>query len=247
MLTRVKFVTDGEEVSEVFGPRFLGIHKVFAPLNTDEQTRMQMQKTIYREELPHGIIGLHALYDNHDKKFLQLGLILPLEDGHTVFPTSYMQKIPFDEMSEDKLVWDNGPPPSHWIIGNSQMFSENEITHKATHGDRIFHDFTGWAPFVGLQRVTIYGNLQGIRFSYHPSTGRKDIYFGYVDNESDILVQDFARGEQVTGIAFLDRTPEVTTKGTQDEEDWDSIVSATSRNEPVSLEKICVSLILGFF
>jgi hypothetical protein len=60
----VQFVTDTEEVSEVFGPRYLGIHKVFAPLPTDDQSKLRGRKTMHREELPHGIIGLHALYDD---------------------------------------------------------------------------------------------------------------------------------------------------------------------------------------
>jgi hypothetical protein len=53
-----QFVTDRAKVSGVFGPRYLGKHKVFAPPPDGRRSG-----TEYREEIPGKIFGIHGLYD----------------------------------------------------------------------------------------------------------------------------------------------------------------------------------------
>lgn len=109
------------------------------------------------------------------------------------------RSIPFDEVNGFQ-VWDDRPPPKEWSIGYRRP-GDMGITDKSCSCAK----YTGWVELKSLRRITIYGNMQGIRFSFAGARD-KDRFFGYVDGENeDIHVQniDYEHGERITGIAIL--------------------------------------------
>ncbi|KAL7276946.1 hypothetical protein RUND412_000039 [Rhizina undulata] len=211
----ILFVTEGGTVSEVFGPRYLGTHKVFAP------TLKEKSQTAFRQETMSRIIGLHCLYDRESRKFLQLGLIMPFEED-SIFEPPLPCAIPFDEVGDQSQVWDNGPPPDLWIIGSSPA----EKQSGSLECDLKNVDYSGYAILSDLSSITIYGNMKGIRFCY--SNEDKDRFFGHVDNEQDVEVQeiDWEDGERVTGIAVLkEEVIGVEKMGTEDDASAESVSS----------------------
>ncbi|KAI5790275.1 hypothetical protein EDC01DRAFT_121523 [Geopyxis carbonaria] len=233
----ILFVTDHSAISDVFGPRYVGTHKVFAPPPNHELSSRGATKTAYhREEINSRIVGLHALYDYEERKFLQLGLILPQEDlSFNLYGICLTCDIPFDKPNDQAGLWDTGPPPDEWTIGSSDVFAECEAYFpKMRQGS---NDYSGWAKLESLREVTIYRNFMGIKFSYTNSD--KEIYFGSIGNESDIsLVQTFdpEGGEKIIGFATIEADEEDTNAKPFDDEI--SIISATSRYESKPLKRL---------
>ncbi|KAH0610106.1 uncharacterized protein H6S33_012652 [Morchella sextelata] len=231
----ILFVTESGLTSEVFGPRYLGTHKVFA--STSASNIDGPSHTIFRKETNGDMIGLHCLYDYEQKRFLQLGLVLLTgsERHDDIYGSQLRRPIPFNDMTDKLQVWDDGPPPSKWSIGSrpgdmgicDRTFSEAE--------------YTGWASFEYLRKITIYGKMKGIRFSFSQPQER-DRFFGY-DNESEgIFVQeiDYDNGERIFGIAVLpgeEATPRETQKAVSGDEELVESASCEGDYSP-PLERI---------
>lgn len=64
-------------------------------------------------------------------------------------------------------------------------------------------EYTGWVKLDHLRRITTYGNMKGIRFSF--AGAKKDRYFGYCDENKGYSVQeiDYEGGERIVGIVVL--------------------------------------------
>lgn len=146
--------------------------------------------------------------------------------------------IPFDEIDESDGVWSDGAPPPDWIIGSERMLNGNFRALESVIGSGYI-GYTGWADFEDLERLTIYGDMKGIEFTYYDE--KMSRVFGNV--EHDITSeQTFAQGEQIIGIAAQgewDETKESKPSGTED--DVQSIVSASSTDEQIVLDKLVVS------
>ncbi|RPB04039.1 hypothetical protein L873DRAFT_1668292 [Choiromyces venosus 120613-1] len=223
----ILFVTGGGRTSEVFGPRYLGIHKVFAPTaNVDGPSQ-----TIFRKETTGDIIGLHCLYDEEGQKFLQLGLMLLIDDDK-IYETELPHPIPFSDLDSKLQVWDDGPPPEDWSIasrpGEMGIFTR----------DFAPAQFSGWIALSSLRRVTIYGRMKGVRFSFEEG---KDRFFGYVrDVSNGVYVQEigYENGERVTGIVVVREDPTCSSPG-EKPGSRDSIEStSTNGDEQQFLDRI---------
>lgn len=181
--------------------------------------------------------------EHQDKRFLQLGLILPLEEGFSVFPQFLTCPIPFDEKDELLGVWDDGPPPDGWIIGTSPTFVEVDISCRARQ--RLFNDYSGWVKLNSVCQIVFYHNMRGIKFSC--CSNEKDKFFGYVDDEEGAFVQtiDYKGGERIIGVAVLadDEDGQAVKDALDDENDNASIISASSRSDErnATMERIFVS------
>lgn len=96
----------------------------------------------------------------------------------------------------DKLqVWDDGPPPREWSVG---------IRRPGDMGlfDRTFGEYTGWVRLDSLRKITIYGKMQGIRFSF--KNAQKDKFFGCDGTKNEEThIQNIGHGERIIGIAVL--------------------------------------------
>ncbi|KAF8537164.1 hypothetical protein BDD12DRAFT_746052 [Trichophaea hybrida] len=235
----ILFVTDRAQVSGVFGPRYLGKHKVFAPPPDRTADGRRSRGTEYREEIPGKIFGVHGLYDHEDKRFLQLGLILPLEEGFSVFPQLLSCSIPFDEKDEHLGVWDDGPPPEGWIIGTSPTFVEVDMSCKA---QRPFNDYIGWVKLESVRKIIFYRNMRGIKFKCRG--GGNDKFFGHVEDKEGSYRQtiEYDKGERIIGVAVLADEEEVyvVKAALGDGNDNSSIISASSRSDErnAMMEKI---------
>lgn len=98
-------------------------------------------------------------------------------------------------------VWCDGKPPSSWITGAKQTFSGGSTQHAAPI-PAYRAAFSGWVSFRGVCTVTIYGRMEGIRFSYHDN--RQDQYFGNVEART-ASVQHFHRNERIIDLAVEDQ------------------------------------------
>lgn len=131
-----------------------------------------------------------------ESKFLQLGLIL-LEESEEIYGKVLPRYIPFNEVGVDLLVWEDGPPPKRWLIGYRKP---GDMGISKSEGE-----FSGWVELKHLRKVTIYGKMRGIRFSFADAR-EKDKFFGYVDaKKEETYVQniDYQHGERIVGIAIL--------------------------------------------
>jgi hypothetical protein len=122
-----------------------------------------------------------------------------LVDQDKIYETELPRSIPFNDLGVNLQVWDDGPPPKGWLIasrpGEMGIFTRDFTTA----------EFDGWVTLSSLCRVTIFGRMKGIRFSF-ADPGVKDRFFGYVHDESNgVFVQDidYQGGERVTGIVVL--------------------------------------------
>lgn len=260
----IQFVTNGDLTSKPFGPRYRGTHTVFAPPPNPFDRRQKNRRSGRREEINAKIIGLHALYDYEvfrvnpsnppcqtnpinfkDGRFLQLGIILPPDSNELsrMYPHMVSCMIPFDEIDESDGVWSDGAPPPEWIIGSDRMHNGNYRALESIIGSGYI-GYTGWADFEDLARLTIYGDMKGIKFSYYDE--KMSRVFGNVDHEVT-SEQTFAQGEQIIGIAARDERDdgkESKNSATGDDDD-ESIVSASSTDEQIVLNKLVVSDYLG--
>jgi len=142
-----------------------------------------------------------------DKRFLQLGLALHVPSGYgcsvdSIFTQPLPCAIPFDIKDESLGVWEDTPPSRDWVIGSSPSnvsVDSSSIVRRRTP----FNDFSGWAGLRSVSRITIYGDMKGIRFNY--SGDAPDIFFGCVDDETDTVIQEINQesGEKVVGVAVL--------------------------------------------
>lgn len=177
-----------------------------------------------------------------EKLFLQLGLILPPEEGFPGFPQSLTFPLPFDEKDEQRGVWVDRPPPSHWIIGTSPTFAEADASYRVRHR-RPFNNYSGWVQLCSLSQITFYRNLRGVKFCYRDGVEK---FFGSVDDEVDAVVQtlDCKGGEKVVGVAVLEDDEEGTAKVAPEyENDHIPIIGASSRYDEkyMPMEKLFVS------
>lgn len=96
-------------------------------------------------------------------------------------------------------VWDDKPPPKEWSIGHKP--GDMGIFDKTF----IKAQYSGWVPLRSLSKITIYGAMKGIRFSF-AGTQEKDKFFGYDSAENgEVYVQDIdhEHKERIVGIAIL--------------------------------------------
>ncbi|KAF8453811.1 hypothetical protein BGX38DRAFT_1090129 [Terfezia claveryi] len=184
------FVTDRGRKSDVLGPRYAGTHKIFGPLLTGPLS------TAHRYDLQgvDAVVGLHYLYDNEAQRFLQLGLIVPMEEN-SVSLQQNLPPIPFDQIDGDSLQWEDGPPPQDLVVSREAgtLLADNDTGST----------FTGWVDLLpGLQQILTYGQMKGIRFVYSDSN-RRDKYFGNAEGIiSGPYIQDIdgIQGEKVIGL-----------------------------------------------
>lgn len=142
---------------------------------------------------------LSAISHPQENKFLQLGLVL-LEESEKIYEHELPCSIPFNEMGDNCQVWDDGPPPKEWSIGYRRP-GDMGISDKTSSDAQ----YSGWVGLEYLRKITIYGKMKGIRFSFSDAP-EKNKFFGHVDAENeDIYIQniDYEHGERITGIAIL--------------------------------------------
>jgi hypothetical protein len=235
----------GDALAQRFGKRFRTKYMVCTAYMITKQV---YAKFFFSEQRLTGALK--------DKRFLQLGLILPLEDGLSIYHQTLPCSIPFDQTheqlavdqtDEQLAVWDNGPPPDSWIIGTRASFVEIDACCQ-TREPQPFSDYSGWAPLDSLCEVTICGEMRGIKLKYHGK--ERDLFFGCVDGEQDVSIQtiDWTRGERVIGIAVLVEEDEVACKASVQDDDNQSIISASSHaNTLGGMEHIVVSAPATFF
>lgn len=99
--------------------------------------------------------------------------------------------IPFDEIDENSLQWEDGPPPDTSVVSKE--------TGALLVDDNSPSTFAGWVEFSPyLRRIMTYGQMKGIRFVYADNSEK---YFGDAEGTSD-WVQDIGRmhGEKVIGV-----------------------------------------------
>ncbi|KAA8893711.1 hypothetical protein FN846DRAFT_1003903, partial [Sphaerosporella brunnea] len=223
------FVTQNGFRSQMLGPQFLGTHKVFTPLQ-DFHALQNGSGTEHKEYLSQNIIGVHALYDYEDKRFLQLGLACECEEDvsvQSIFAQALPGIIPFDVKDESLGVWVDEPLPTDWIIGANPTDVGIDATYR-TRRRKPFNDYSGWAHLESLSGITIYRDMAGVKFSYASGV---DKCFGCVYDQVGASFQaiDHQKGERVIGIAVLDcaegQSPELLDEGN----DKTSIISASSR------------------
>ncbi|KAI5854718.1 hypothetical protein BZA05DRAFT_248172 [Tricharina praecox] len=232
----ILFLTKTGRKSQVFGPRFRGTHKVFAP-QPDLSNPAGQCGNEHRENIHTNIVGVHGIYDYEDKRFLQLGLAFlePAEGGScvgSIFTQPLPCSIPFDakdESFESLGVWEDTPPNKHWVIGSSPSDIAIDSSCRVRRR-KPFNDFSGWASLKSVSRIIIYGEMKGIRFSY--AGDEPDIFFGDVDDESDTVVQEINQrsGEEIVGVAVLENR---SSSYDDDDEGEDSTI-----NFPVPMERI---------
>lgn len=124
---------------------------------------------IYRLNPP--IIGLHCIYDEEARRFLQLGLI---ESKAQEFETMALPRvtIPYSIYSElDGLsTWIDEPLHSDSAVTQSSVTKYVGCRDLRTNmGDRNAR-FAAWIDFKGLKLVEFFGDMSGIRFTYSDST-----------------------------------------------------------------------------
>jgi len=97
--------------------------------------------------------------------------------------------IPFDQIDDDSLQWEDGPPPPELIVSSEAgtLLADNDTGST----------FTGWVDFLpGLKQILIYGQMKGIRFVYTDNT--RDKYFGNAEGTiGDPHVQDIDGGKVI--------------------------------------------------
>ena len=133
-----------------------------------------LSQLIIRKETMGDIIGLHCLYIEEDKTFLQLGPILLIDDK--LYETELPHPIPFSDLDGKLQVWDDGSLPNHWSIaslpGEMGIFT----------GDLAPAQFDGWIPLGLLGRVRRYVRMNAVRFWIAKG---KDRFFEYVQDVSN--------------------------------------------------------------
>lgn len=157
-----------------------------------------------------------------------------LIDDDRIYETELPRSIPFSDLDAKLQVWDDGPPPKEWEIasrpGEMGIFTR----------DFAPAQFGGWVALGSLRKVTIYGRMKGVRFSFAEG---KDRFFGYVqDASSGVYVQeiDYEDGERVTGIVVVREDPIYSTPG-ENQGFRDSIEStSTNGDEQQFLDRIYV-------
>ena len=111
---------------------------------------------------------------------MQLGLIARINDSKTYAPSTPERTpspppqllLPFLDIDNHGNPWVDGAPPGYLIRGRkrSDPMKTPRVTSNAS--------YVGWVSLrEPLSRVVIYGNMEGIRFSYS-TKGRSDNYFG---------------------------------------------------------------------
>ena len=160
--------------------------------------------TKVRKDIEDTICGIHGLYDyevgglSHtrrirntlltldiyvqDKRFLQMG-IMTTQASSTGASAPLQPRpprvIPFGTQDLQGLaVWETQPPPKGWV---------GQIPHTCYSARSCF---SGWIGLTNIRRVTIYGNMKGIRVQY--AYDGRDSFFGCVDGHdpADITVQE---------------------------------------------------------
>ena len=129
---------------------------------------------------------------------MQLGPISGVRSGQRDGKKMLPRHIPFNTMNMEQ-IWEDKPPLARWLVA-SQPGEMGQFTQ-----DTAPTDFSGWAPLSCLCKITIYGRMKGVRFSYAGGK-RRDSFFGYVSDESDgVFVQhiDHNGGERVTGVVVM--------------------------------------------
>lgn len=99
--------------------------------------------------------------------------------------------IPFDEIDENRLQWEDGPPPDALAVSKE--------TGPLLADDNFPSTFAGWIEFSPhLRQVMTYGQMKGIRFVY---ADKSEKYFGDAEGASD-WIQDIGgmHGERVIGV-----------------------------------------------
>lgn len=115
-----------------------------------------------------------------------------------MYESELPRSIPFNEMDSKSQVWDDGPPPKRWSIGYRRP-GDMGIS------DKTPSEYTGWVELESLRKITIYGKMQGIRFSF-AGAHKRDKFFGYVGTESEethVQNIDYEHEERIVGIAIL--------------------------------------------
>jgi len=130
-----------------------------------------------------------------------------LIDDNRIYEPPLPRSIPFSDLDSKLQVWDDGPPPKEWSIasrpGEMGIFTR----------DFAPAQFGGWVDVRSLRRVTIYGRMKGIRFSFAKG---KDRFFGYVQDVSGgVYIQeiDYENGERVAGIVVIREDPTYSSPG----------------------------------
>lgn len=163
-----------------------------------------------------------------------------LIDDDRIYEAELLHSIPFSDLDLKLQVWDDGPPPKEWSIASRPPGEMGIFTR-----DFAPAQFVGWIALGSLRRVTIYGRMKGVRFSFAEG---KDRFFGYVqDTSSGVYVQeiDYENGERVTGIVVVREDPICSSPG-ENQGFRDSIEStSTNGEEQQFLDRIyvCYSLI----
>lgn len=89
-------------------------------------------------------------------------------------------------------TWESRPPPSDWATREVSTLRSCCPVRSC---------YSGWARLKNLSRVSVYGNMKGIMFSY--TDGTRDSFFGCIDGHEPVSIQEFAAGERVIGYATL--------------------------------------------
>jgi hypothetical protein len=141
--------------------------------------------------------------------------------------------IPFDEQNEQLGVWDDGPPPDEYIIGENPRMVQNDYSNELAQ-EKKMNDYSGWIHLFKLRKITFYRNMRGIKFEFWDA---EEKFFGNIYNEEGAYVQeiDVTGGERVIGVAVLEDVPDRddrTMKAVEGSDiDNHSITSATSRSD----------------
>ena len=99
--------------------------------------------------------------------------------------------IPFDEIDENRLHWEDGPPPDTLVV--------RKETDTLLVDDSDASTFAGWVELSPhLRQVMTYGQMKGIRFVYSDNSNK---YFGDAEGTCD-WIQNIGgmHGERVIGV-----------------------------------------------
>jgi len=157
----------------------------------------------------------------------------------SIFTQPLPCSIPFDVKDDSFGVWQDSPPNRDWVIGSSPSDLAIDSSCRVRRR-KPFNDFSGWANLKSVSKITIYGDMKGIRFSY--SGGEPDVFFGCVDDE-DTAVQEInhGRGEKIVGVVVLANRSALYDDDDDGEGSAALGVSSQTSNVPVPMERIFVS------
>lgn len=161
-------------------------------------------------------------------------MIFPVEEN-TLYGPEVPRPIPFDEVDDMGLKWEDGSPPKSLEVGqkpSSDLFSDISTGSK----------FCGWVDLsCPLKQVITYGRMAGIRFIFNDGSEK---FFGNIYNTHDSQTQIFdgISGESITGAyAITERGRQEEAIGDMYENSTDIESVTTQRKTPEYMRSLWVS------